>query len=275
MSTPETSIPAGLVKELRDQTGAGYMECKRALVESGGDVEAARTYLREHGLAQAQKRQVRETTEGKLVGRLAGDRGTLVAIGCETEPVSNNEEFLAFANRVLDAVEEQGPDVITSEALTKDGQEVGARLRENIVMRDAARFEKSDPDARIAIYIHPPAHKIGVMVELRGGSDELPRQVAMHISFAAPRWQTRAEVGEDYVQAERDVYEKLPDVQAKPEEARPKIVEGMLSKRFFAASPGGVLDEQAWIHDDKKKVGEVLKEAGAELVGFVRYAVSE
>ena len=97
----------------------------------------------------------------------------------------------------------------------------------------------------------------------------------MHISFAAPRWQTREEVTPDYIESERAVYEKLPDVAAKPEEARGKIVEGMLNKRFFAASPGGVLEEQAWIYDDKKKVGQVLKEAGAQLVGFVRYSVSE
>src|SRR5207237_8841096 len=102
-----------------------------------------------------------------------------------------------------------------------------------------------------------------------GGTDELARQLAMHISFAAPRWTTRAGVGEDYRQAERDGYEKLPDVQSKPEEARGKIVEGMLNKRFFAASPGGVLEEQPWIHDDKKKVGQVLQEAGMEILGFV------
>lgn len=271
MST--TEIPAALVKQLRDETGAGYMECKRALVETGGDFEAARKHLREHGLAQAVKRQARETTEGKVGYRFDEKAGTLVAVGCETEPVSNNEEFLAFAKRVLDVVHEQGPDAVDS--LKDEQQGVVAKLGENVVVRGAARFERKDEDTVIAIYAHPPANKIGVMVEMRGGSEELARQLAMHISFAAPRWQTREEVTEDYVQSERDVYEKLPDVQTKPEEARAKIVEGMLNKRFFAASPGGVLEEQAWIHDDKKKVGEVLKEAGAELVGFVRYSVSE
>jgi elongation factor Ts len=270
MSTPE--IPAALVKQLRDETGAGYMECKRALVESHGDFEGARRYLREHGLAQALKRQVRETSEGKVGYRIDGRRGTMVAVGCETEPVANNEQFLAFAKRVLDVVEEQGPDALDS--LKDEQQELVAKLGENVVIRGAARFDAQD-GTNLAAYVHPPANKIGVMVELRGGSEELARQLAMHVSFAAPRWQTRDEVGEDYVQAERDVYEKLPDVASKPEQAREKIVEGMLNKRFFAASPGGVLEEQAWIHDDKKKVGEVLREAGAELVGFVRYSVSE
>jgi len=267
-----TEIPASLVKQLRDETGAGYMECKRALVESGGDFEAARKYLREHGLAQAIRRQVRETTEGKVGCRVDGNRGTLVAVGCETEPVSGNEEFLAFAKRVLEVVEEQGPGAVDS--LKDEQQTLIAKLGENIVIRGAARFDAQE-GARIAAYVHPPANKIGVMVELRGGSDELARQLAMHISFSAPRWQTRAEVTDDYVEAERAVYEKLPDVASKPEEVRPKIVEGMLNKRFFAASPGGVLEEQPWIYDDKKSVGRVLAEAGAELAGFVRYAVSE
>jgi elongation factor Ts len=268
-----TEIPASLVKELRDETGAGYMECKRALVESGGDVDAARQYLREHGLAQALKRQVRETSEGLVGYRLTDERGTMVAVGCETEPVSKNAEFQAFAKRVLDLVEEKGPDAV--DELEPERQAVIAKLRENIVVRGAARFEKKEEDERIGAYVHPPANKIGVMVLLRGGTDELARQLAMHISFAAPRWQTRAEVGEEDIQAERDVYERLPDVAAKPEEARAKIVEGMLNKRFFGATPGGVLEEQPWIHEDKKKVGQILQESGAELAGFVRYSVSE
>jgi elongation factor Ts len=268
-----TEIPASLVMELRQATGAGMMDCKRALVDTGGDLEAARQLLREQGMAAAEKRQVRETTEGLVGYRLSRDRGTIVAVGCETEPVSNNEEFQAFAKRVLDLVEEQGPDAV--DELNDERQELVAKLGENIVVRGAARFEKESDDEVLAAYVHPPANKIGVLVKLRGGTDELARQLAMHISFAAPRWQTRDEVGEDYVQAERDVYLKLPEVAAKPEEARAKIVEGMLNKRFFAVAPGGVLEDQAWIYDDKRKVGQVLKEGGAELAGFVRYSVAE
>jgi elongation factor Ts len=271
MSNPE--IPASLVMQLRQETGAGMMDCKRALQETEGDVEAARKLLREKGMAAAEKRQVRETTEGLVGYRLTDDRATMVAVGCETEPVSNNEQFQAFAKRVLDLVEEKGPDAV--DELKTEQQELIATLHENIVVRGAARFELEAEDERLAAYVHPPANKIGVLVKLRGGTDELARQLAMHISFSAPRWQTRDEVGEDYVQAERNVYEKLPEVAAKPEEARGKIVEGMLNKRFFAASPGGVLEEQPWIYDDKKKVGQILQEAGAQIAGFVRYSVAE
>src|SRR5918997_3421335 len=106
-----SAISAALVKELRDQTGAGMMDCKRALVETNGDLEAARTLLRERGVARAEKRAGRAATEGKVGYRVAADgsRGTMVAVGCETEPVSNNEEFLAYAERVLEAVEAEGP----------------------------------------------------------------------------------------------------------------------------------------------------------------------
>jgi elongation factor Ts len=267
-----TTIPAGLVKQLRDETGAGMMDCKRALSEAGGDLDAARRLLRERGMAQALKRQVRETTEGKVLSRLDDGRGVLVAVGCETEPVSNNEEFLAFANRVLDLVDEQGPDAV--ETLKDEQQALIAKLGENIVTRGAARFEAAEGE-RVAAYVHPPANKIGVLVKVRGGTDELARQVAMHIAFSAPRWTTRTEVTDDWVESERAIYERLPEVLSKPEQARPKIVEGMLNKRFYAASPGGVLDEQAWIYETSKTVKQALEEASAEIVGFARYSVSE
>ncbi len=136
-----TEISAALVKELRDLTGAGMMECKRALQEAGGDIEAAQRLLRERGLAQAQKRAGRTTTEGKVGYILAddGSRGTMVAVGCETEPVSNNEEFLAFAEKVLRAVDAEGIDAAAG--LEQERTELVAKLGENIVVRRFARFQ--------------------------------------------------------------------------------------------------------------------------------------
>ena len=115
---------------------------------------------------------------------------------------------------------------------------------------------------------------VGVLVLLDGGTPELARQVAMHISFAAPEWTTRDEVPAEVVEAERDIYASTDEVQSKPEAAREKIVAGMLNKRFFAASPGGVLADQAWIHDSAKSVGQVLQEAGASVVSFARLSVA-
>jgi elongation factor Ts len=126
----------------------------------------------------------------------------------------------------------------------------------------------------LAGYAHPPANKIGVLVELEGGSEELARQLAMHISFAAPEWTTREDVPAEVLAAERSIFENSDEVQSKPEPAREKIVDGMLAKRFFAATPGGALLEQAWIHEPSKTVEQALADAGASVVRFARISVA-
>ena len=266
-----TTISASLVKELRDATGAGMMDCKRALEETNGDLEAARTLLRERGMASAGKRAGRETTEG-LVGYIVdGGAGSIVGVGCETEPVSKNDEFRGFAEKVLRAVHADGPSTV--EAFEDERVELIAKLGENIVVVGAERFEAPAGNV-LAAYAHPPANKIGVLVELAGGSEELARQLAMHISFAAPEWTTRGDVPDDVLAAERSIYENSDEVQSKPEAAREKIVDGMLNKRFFAAVPGGALVEQAWIHEPAKTVGQALSEAGASVARFARISVA-
>jgi elongation factor Ts len=263
------AISASLVKELRDQTGAGMMDCKRALEETGGDVEAARRLLREKGMADAAKRAGRATTEGRVGYRISdGSKGTMVAVGCETEPVSNNDEFQAFAEKVLDLVEAEGPGA--EEQLDEERQQLAAKLGENIVIAGAARFEVVDGGI-VQAYAHPPANKLGVLVQVRGGSDELARKVAMHIAASAPQWISREDVPEATVAAERDVYASTDTVQSKPEQAREKIVEGMLNKRFFAQQ---VLADQDWIHDPGSSVGTVLAAEGAEVLEFERFSVA-
>jgi elongation factor Ts len=265
-----TAISAALVKELRDQTGAGMMDCKRALVETGGDLEAAKKLLREQGLAGAAKRATRATTEGKVGYTIADDagKGTMVAVGCETEPVSNNDEFVAFAEKALKLVEAEGKDAL--EQLEDERVELVAKLGENIAIVGAARFEAVD-GALIAGYAHPPANKLGTLVQLRGGDADLGRFMAMHIAAAAPQWVTREDVPEEIVAAEREIYANSDEVQSKPEQAREKIVDGMLGKRFFAAQ---VLADQPWIHDTGKTVGQALSEAGAEVLEFERFALA-
>jgi elongation factor Ts len=262
-----TEISAALVKELRDQTGAGMMDCKRALQDTNGDLEAAKTLLRERGLASAAKRAGRETTEGKVGYRVADDarRGVIVALGCETEPVSNNEEFRAFATKLLEAVERDGPDAAAQ--LDDERRELAGKLGENIVVAGAARFEAVD-GAVIDGYAHPPANKLGVLIQVRGGSDEIARKLAMHIAASpATRWIGREDVPDEIVTAEREIYANSDEVQSKPEQAREKIVEGMLNKRFFAEQ---VLVDQPWIHETSKSVGDVLGEQGAEVLEFER-----
>jgi elongation factor Ts len=262
-------VPATLVKQLRDETGAGMMDAKRALQETDADLDAAKKLLRERGMAEAGKRAGRETTEGIVLARISGDVGTLVAVGCETEPVSKNEEFRTFAGRVLDTVEQDGPDAV--EGLESERQELVGKLGENIVVRGATRFEKQGDGEVLSAYVHPPANKIGVLVHARGSAD-VARLLGMHISFAAPIYAHRDEIPEEDLATERSILEKLPDVQSKPEEIRPKIVEGMLAKRFFGQT---VLPDQEWIHDTGKSVEKALAEHELEVLEYQRYALAD
>ena len=263
-------ISASLVKELRERTGAGMMDCKRALQETNGDMEAAIVLLREKGMATAAKRAGRETTEGKVGYRLAddGSKGTMVAVGCETEPVSWNDEFLAYAKRVLDVVDANG--VGAESELDEERVALSAKLGENIAVVGGARFEAVD-GARISAYAHPPANKFGALVHLRGGDGELGRRLGMQIVSLRPRWIGRVDVPGELVDAEREIYSNSDEVQSKPDQAREKIVEGMLNKRFFGAN---VLVDQEWIHDSSKTVGQALKEAGAEVLEFELFALT-
>lgn len=263
------AIPAGLVKELRDQTGAGMMDCKRALEEAGGDLERARTLLRERGMARAGARAGRETTEGIVLVTIADGVGAMVAVGCETEPVAKNAEFLAFAEKALETVEEAGPEGLA--AVEDERLELVARLGENVAIRGAVKVEAA-PGESLAEYVHPPAHKIGVLVRYRGGSPSAGRRLAMHVAASRPRYLRREDVPAGEVASERAILEKQPEVVGKPEEVRPRIVEGMLAKRFFAEV---VLLDQAWIHDPGKTVAQALREEGMEALEFWRLALAE
>jgi elongation factor Ts len=263
-----TTISASLVKELRDQTGAGMMDCKRALEETGGDLEAAQKLLREKGIADAAKRSGRATTEGKVGFSITEESvAAMVAVGCETEPVSNNEEFLVYAQRVLSAVLHDGVDA--SDSLEDERVELVARLGENIAVEGAARYEGAEHEILTA-YVHPPANKLGVLLHAKGEPD-LAYKVAMHIAAAAPVYVSRDRVPEAEVTGERDILARQDDVLDKPEQVREKIVAGRLEKWFEAQ----VLVDQAWIHDPDRRVGDVLQEASLEIIEFERFALAE
>jgi elongation factor Ts len=263
-----TTISASLVKELRDQTGAGMMDCKRALEETEGDLEAARTLLRERGIADAAKRSGRETAEGKVGFSITEESvAAMVAVGCETEPVSNNEEFLVFAQRVLSAVLHHGVDA--AESLEHERVELVARLGENIAVVGAARYEGAEHEILTA-YVHPPANKLGVLLHAKGRPD-LAYKVAMHIAATAPVYVSRDSVPEAEVTGERNILSRQDDVLDKPEQVREKIVAGRLEKWFESL----VLVDQTWIHDPDRRVGDVLEEAGLEIIEFERFALGE
>lgn len=265
----QVQISASLVKELRDRTGAGMMAAKRALEETGGDVEAAQRLLREQGMAAAGKRAGRATTEGEVLATISGTVGALVAVGCETEPVSKNEKFLAFAEAVLEAVEADGREAVAG--LEEQRLELIGQLGENIEVAGATRMEAAEGEL-LAEYVHPPANKIGVLVRVKGDDPAAARRLAMHVSFAAPRFRSVDEVPKEELADERAIYENQADVQSKPEEVRAKIVEGRLRKEFLS---GVALSEQSWIHDPSLTAGKALEEAGLEVVEFVRFALAE
>lgn len=260
-----TEISATQVKELREATSAGIMEAKRALQETSGDFDEAVKLLRERGMASAQKRAGRETTEGKVVSRIDGNVGSIVAVGCETEPVAGNQEFLAFVDNVLDCVQAgRDPEVLETER-----QVLSGKLGENVQVVGAKRLEAGDGES-LSEYVHFTG-KVGALVCLKGGSSDLGRELAQHLTFARPTYARRDEVPAELVESEQEILANSDEVQSKPENVREKIVEGMLNKRFYGES---VLLDQAWYKESSTSVQKVLADAGAEIVDYAWYSVS-
>ena len=263
-----TEITAAMVKELRDATSAGMMECKRALQESGGDFDEAVKLLREKGMASAAKRADRATSEGKVGVMVRDDVGAIAAIGCETEPVSVNDDFLAYAEKVLRTVFDGGD----AGSLEGERVELSGKLGENIQVVGTKRMEASDGET-LSFYVHSPANKVGALVRTKGGDAAAARSLALHLTFARPTYASRDEVPQELVDAEREVLSRSEEVLSKPENVREKIVEGQLNKKFFGES---VLTEQTWYRADESTgtVAQYLKEQGIELLDFAWYAVA-
>jgi elongation factor Ts len=242
------------------------MECKRALQETSGDFDEAVKLLREKGMASAAKRADRETSEGKVDIRIDGNVGAIAAVGCETEPVSKNEDFLAFVEKVLDTVF-AGGDPSSLEAERVD---LAARLGENIQIVGSKRMEAAG-DELLSSYIHPPG-KVGALVHTKGGDPEAARSLALHLTFARPTYTTRDEVPQTLVDAEREILSNSEEVLSKPENMREKIVEGQLNKKFYAEA---VLLDQTWYRADESTstVAKYLEERGIELIDYAWYAV--
>jgi elongation factor Ts len=263
-----TEISAAMVKELRDATSAGMMDCKRALQETAGDFDAAVKLLREKGMAQAAKRAGRETSEGKVDVKIDGVVGAIAAVGCETEPVSKNDDFQSFVAKVLDTVH-IGDDAGAS--LESDRVNIAAKLGENIQIIGSKRMEATG-DELLSSYIHPPG-KVGALVRTKGGDPQAARSLALHLTFARPTYGSRDEVPQELVEAERAILSNAEEVLSKPENVREKIVEGQLNKKFYGES---VLTEQTWYRADESTgtVAQVLKERGIELLDYAWYSVS-
>jgi len=284
-----TQITTAMVKELREQTGAGMMDVKSALTEADGNMEEATKILRKKGLAAASKKAGRVTSEGAVVAASEGNVGVLVEVNCETDFVARTDAFREFANVVAKVI--AGSKANTVEELNNDPwpgggtvgektKEVIASIKENITIRRFARFVAPEGGA-IASYIHAGG-KIGVMVELvanKAGdkTQEVARDVAMHIAAAEPRFVHRGEVTQKDLDTEREIARDQAAKSGKPENIVEKMVSGKMEK-FYAET---CLLEQPYIRNDKQSVGDYVqsqaKDAGCEytVTRFVRYKLGE
>ena len=271
------AITAAMVKELRERTGAGMMECKKALVETNGDMDAAVDLLKKTGQAKADKKSGRVAADGRIVIAADGKRAAMVEINSETDFVAKGENFAGFANAVARAALERGSvdvDTLASETL-KDGQTVEAeraalvaKVGENIAVRRVARIEAVD---HLGSYTHGDTARIGALVALRGGSEELARDVAMHVAAINPAFLDEAAVPGEALERERRIFEQQARESGKP----PEIVEKMVTGRVARYLKEITLLGQPFAKDPDVTVGKLLKDAGAEVTGFLRYEVGE
>jgi len=279
-------ISAKDVAALRKVSGAGMMDCKKALEESNGDPEAAKTWLREKGLAAAGKRAGRAAAQGTVDVFVEGPAGAVVELTCETDFVAKGDGFKSAVATLAQQVAEQGEDIAAKPYAGDPSQTVDAfvkgmagSLGENIGLGRVARFEVSGGLVEGYKHIQQERGMIGVLVEMTGvdPSDpkavEIGHDIALHIASAAPRWVTRDEVPADVIEAEKAVLENLTRNEGKPEAAIPKIVEGRIGG-FYKEN---CLVEQGFVRDPKVTVGSLLSGLGADakVTRFARVKVGE
>ncbi len=283
-------ITAALVKELREKTGAGMMECKKALTESNGDLEGAIDYLRKKGLSVAAKKASRVASQGLVGVKSTGKKGAIIELNSETDFVAKNDEFQKMALNMVEAALENG-DLEAVKAAQLNGKSIAenltdliAKIGENMSLRRTAAL--SVENGVVASYIHnmaaPNLGKIGVLVALESAADpaklqEVAKQVAMHIAAAAPQALDIDSMDKAAVEHEKSIYSEQARQSGKPENIIEKMIEGRIRKFYEEV----VLLEQAYIMDPDKKVKDVIADASkelgtpVELKGYVRFALGE
>jgi len=270
------TISAKDVKLLRDRTGAGMMDCKKALQETDGDMEAAIDFLRAKGSAKAAKRAAKSADEGTIGSYLhfGGKIGVMVEVNCETDFVAKDNSFMAFAEAVArNALAESPADVDALMQTKIDGatveearQALVSKIGENIQVR---RFVRSSSDGSLGAYIH--GGRIGVLVDLAGGDEELARDLAMHVAAMNPEFVSSDDVPADVMAREKDILIAQAEGSGKPPEIIEKMVEGRLRKHLA----GITLLGQPFVKDSDLTVEKLLQQSGARVNGFSRLAVGE
>jgi elongation factor Ts len=280
-------ITAALVKDLRERTGAGMMDCKKALVENGGDMEAAIDWLRKKGLSAAAKKSGRVAAEGLVGVASAPNKAAMVEVNAETDFVARNETFQAFVAEVAKVALAVGEDIeaIKAAPFPGTGRNVGeelthlvATIGENMNIRRARVLSVSQ--GAVATYMHsavkPGLGKIGVLAAVQGAGEiealeTLGRQIGMHVAAASPEALDTSAVDPAALEREKAVLTEQARASGKPDNIIEKMVEGRIRKYYEEV----VLLEQVWVHDGESRVKAVVKKAGAELTGFARFKLGD
>ncbi|OFS91799.1 elongation factor Ts [Stenotrophomonas sp. HMSC10F06] len=270
-------ITASLVKELRERTGAGMMECKKALVENGGDIDASAEWLRKSGLAKADKKADRVAAEGIIVAAQDGGKAVLVEVNSETDFVAKDSNFLDFTKAVAaTALSSGAADIDTLKAAKLPSGETIEEARAAVIAKvgekvDVRRIVRLESTNNVAAYVH--GGRIGVLVELAGGNEELARGLAMHVAAMNPPHNKAADVPAEFVAKEKEIeLAKMSDKdKSKPADILEKIISGKIAKIVNEVTLYG----QPYVLDTNQSVEQVLKAVGADVVGFQRLAVGE
>lgn len=273
-----SNISAALVMQLRERTGAGMMECKKFLIATNGDIESAITEMRKAGQAKADKKADRVAAEGVVVIARSNDgrSAVMLEINSETDFVARDENFTGFANKASETALTSGATEVdalssqtlvgTSNTVEQARQELVAKIGENIKLR---RIAKISCDGVIGIYMH--GSRIGVMVALKNGEESLAKDIAMHIAASRPLVVNREQVSAEAIETEREIFTAQARESGKPQEIIDKMIEGRINKFVDEVSLIG----QPFVKDPNTKVGQLLKEKGAEVLSFVRFEVGE
>ena len=270
------AITASLVKELRERTGSGMMECKKALVETDGDIDAAAELMRKSGAAKADKKAGRVAADGAIKLRVSedGKSAVILEINSETDFVAKDDNFQQFAEQVLEAVAEQRPESVeqlsgmqlgSGQSVEEARQALIAKVGENIQVR---RFQRLETDASIAAYAH--GARIGVLVDSTADAD-LARDIAMHIAAVNPQFVDQDAIPAEFVEKEKAILVAQAESSGKPAEIIEKMIQGRLDKFLGEITLLG----QPFVKDPEQKVGKLLADAGAGVNGFIRYEVGE
>tara|TARA_B100001250_G_scaffold384297_1_gene378989 strand:- start:3 stop:872 length:870 start_codon:yes stop_codon:yes gene_type:complete len=268
------NITASLVKELRERTGAGMMDCKKALNDTNGDIEAAIEVMRKSGAAKAAKKAGRIAAEGIISIKQKESDLVILEVNCETDFVAKDENFLSFAETIIEVIIDHDIDDvndllkfnIVKQTVEEMRQQLIAKIGEKITIR---RFEKHTYKNQVGLYLH--GTRIGVVVEIEGGNEELAKDIAMHIAASKPLYIDENNVANEVLDKEREIYIAQAQESGKPAEIIEKMVEGRIKKYIKEITLLG----QPFVKDPEQSIEKILKSAEAKVVSFIRYEVGE